>query len=98
MKPGGTFRLDPGYYKDEEKFLAVVEEHATSFRPVGQLIHTYTRPSPAASKDKGKGVTSQQSLDPESDDTIVFEAYHVSLYYLLNRKCLWGTSGDVEYA
>ncbi|KAJ7349073.1 histone acetyltransferase type B catalytic subunit [Mycena albidolilacea] len=60
------------YYQDEKAFLARVEEDATTFRPTGQLIHTYTRP---ASDSKGKGVA---TLDPESDDAVVFEVYHAT--------------------
>ncbi|KAJ7491227.1 histone acetyltransferase type B catalytic subunit [Mycena latifolia] len=67
------------YYKDEKAFLARVEEDATTFRPTGQMIYTYTRPAPysSASNSKGKGVA-QQILDPESEDAIVFEVYHAT--------------------
>ncbi|KAJ6620254.1 acyl-CoA N-acyltransferase [Mycena sp. CBHHK59/15] len=66
------------YYQDEMAFLARVEEDATSFRPTGQMIYTYTRPAPhsEASKSKGKGVA--KPLDPESDDAVVFEVYHAT--------------------
>lgn len=68
-----------GYYTDEASFLARVAEDATSFKPTGQLIHTYTRPSPFDSdKGKGKGPAQQHSLDSESEDAVVFEVYHVS--------------------
>ncbi|KAJ7118794.1 acyl-CoA N-acyltransferase [Mycena epipterygia] len=68
------------FLKDEKEFLARVEEDATTFRPTGQMIYTYTRPAPhsSASKSKGKGVAQSQALDPESEDAVVFEVYHVT--------------------
>lgn len=72
-KSFSTIRTD--YYKDLKSFLACIEETATTFRPHGDLIHSYTRPSPnAAGKGKGIDIT---SLSPESDDAIVYEVYHV---------------------
>jgi hypothetical protein len=66
------------YYQDEKAFLARVEEDATTFRPTGQMIYTYTRPTPHSSANsKGKGVAQPQTLDPESQDAVVFEVYHV---------------------
>ncbi|KAI0082849.1 histone acetyltransferase type B catalytic subunit [Panus rudis PR-1116 ss-1] len=35
--------LPPDYYTDEAEFLKRVEEEATTFKPFGELIHTYTR-------------------------------------------------------
>jgi len=78
--------IPPGYYKDETEFSARVEEDATTFRPPGQLVYTYTRPSPLQN-GKGKGVPNFQSLDPESQDTVVFEVYHAT----------WNTPGFKEY-
>ncbi|KAJ7460936.1 histone acetyltransferase type B catalytic subunit [Mycena galericulata] len=66
------------YYKDEKAFLARVEEDATTFRPPGQMIYTYTRPAPYSSASKGKGVAQPQMLDPESEDALVFEVYHTT--------------------
>lgn len=58
-------------------------EEAVSFKPTGQLISSYTRPSPlAACKGKGKGVERMQNLDPGSVDTIEFEVYHVRSFSL----------------
>ncbi|KAH7905080.1 acyl-CoA N-acyltransferase [Hygrophoropsis aurantiaca] len=40
--------IPPDYDTDESSFLARVEQDAASFKPIGTLIHTYTRPSPTA--------------------------------------------------
>ena len=91
-----------GYYKDEAEFLARVEEDAMTFRPSGQLIYSYTRPSPVQS-GKGKGVANPRTLDPESQDVVVFEAYHVSpnilcsQHHSFRRKATWNTPGFKEY-
>ncbi|KAF8191454.1 acyl-CoA N-acyltransferase [Mycena galopus ATCC 62051] len=67
------------YYQDEKAFLARVEEDATTFKPTGQLIYTYTRPAPHSNAhSKGKGVAQPQPLDPESEDAVVFEVYHAT--------------------
>jgi len=65
------------YYKDQTAFEAQVEADATSFKPSGQMIYSYTRQSPILT-GKGKGTT--DSLHSESDNAVVFEAYHVSLF------------------
>jgi hypothetical protein len=62
------------YHKDLDSFTALVAEDALSFKPPGDLIYSYTRASPAAA-GKGKGVAA--APDPESEDAVVFEAYHV---------------------
>lgn len=70
-----------GYYKDEGAFLKRVEEDATTFKPIGQLIYSYTRPSPSSSsKGKRKRTGNTQPLDPESEDAVEFEVYHASLH------------------
>ena len=62
------------YHKDLDSFTALVAEDALSFKPPGDLIYSYTRASPAAA-GKGKGVAA--TPDPESEDAVVFEVYHV---------------------
>ncbi|KAG9318214.1 acyl-CoA N-acyltransferase [Chiua virens] len=42
--------IPPGYETEEEAFLARVETDATSFRPIGKCIHSYTRPTSASSE------------------------------------------------
>ncbi|GLB35455.1 putative catalytic component of the histone acetylase B (HAT-B) complex [Lyophyllum shimeji] len=79
--------IPPGYFKDEQQFLNLVEQDATRFRPSGQLIYSYTRPSPSAQNGKGKGTAVPETLDPESEDAVVFEAYHTT----------WNTPGFREY-
>ncbi|KAF9265788.1 acyl-CoA N-acyltransferase [Marasmius fiardii PR-910] len=60
---------------DEKSFHKRVEEDALNFRPLGQLIHSYARPSPK-SKGKGKLNATNNLLDPESEDAVVYEVYH----------------------
>ncbi|KAG6868216.1 hypothetical protein C0993_006079 [Termitomyces sp. T159_Od127] len=50
------------------------EEDATTFHPPGRLIYSYTRPAPSVSTDKGKDTLNFQPLDPDSEDSVVFEA------------------------
>lgn len=50
------------------------------FRPLGELIHSYKRISPSA-HGKGKGVAFATDLDPESEDVIEYEVYHVSISF-----------------
>ncbi|KAJ2917657.1 hypothetical protein MD484_g2817, partial [Candolleomyces efflorescens] len=75
------------YYTDEAKFLQRVEEDATSFRPSGQLIHSYTRLSPSAKGKKGKGNANTQILEAGSVDVVEYEVYHAN----------WDTPGFREY-
>ncbi|KDR81878.1 hypothetical protein GALMADRAFT_90297 [Galerina marginata CBS 339.88] len=80
--------IPPDYMTDEETFLKRVEEDADSFRPPGQLIYSYTRPSPkSSSKGKRKRDGNKQSLDPQSEDVIEYEVYHTT----------WNTPGFREY-
>lgn len=74
----------PDYYKALPEFEAQVENDALSFKPFGQLIYSYTRPSPSA-KGKGKFPASQ-SLDAESEDIVVYEVYHVSGAIMLRSE------------
>jgi histone acetyltransferase 1 len=54
-------------------------------------------------KGKGKDTANHQILDPESEDTVVFEAYHVRHYslsperYSFQCKTTWNTPGFREY-
>lgn len=61
-----------GYYEDETKFLAFVEEDALSFRPPGQLIHSYMRHSPNSINP-----LETRQLDAQDEDSVTFEVYHV---------------------
>ncbi|KAK0193021.1 acyl-CoA N-acyltransferase [Armillaria mellea] len=67
----GTLKdfIPPDYYTDEAEFAAKVEEDATSFRPLGKLIHSYSRP---LSTHKGKGKAT------ESTETVDYEVYHAT--------------------
>lgn len=55
--------------------MKLVEEEAENFKPMGQLIASYTRPAPNAST-KGKG-KSTAAADPQAQDVIEYEVYHV---------------------
>lgn len=57
-----------------------MEQDRTTFKPSGQLIHSYVRLSPlAAANGKGKAAANtQQTLDSEDANAVVYEVYHVS--------------------
>lgn len=93
--------MDAGYYTDESEFNKRVSEDALSFKPPGERIHTYTRPSPTA---VGKGKGKDTASDPDSADVVEFEVYHVSTvssrhWSMLNVcvKATWSTPGFREY-
>ncbi|KAK0474226.1 acyl-CoA N-acyltransferase [Armillaria novae-zelandiae] len=67
----GTLKdfIPPDYYTNEAEFAAKVEEDASSFKPLGKLIHSYSRPLPT---HKGKGKAT------ESTETIEYEVYHTT--------------------
>ena len=70
-----------GYYTDEQAFLQRVEEDAESFRPPGQFIYSYTRPSPnSASKGKRKRTGTSQALNAADEDVVEYEVYHVNIF------------------
>ena len=70
---------DVGYYTNEAEFSKRVSEDALAFKPPGERIHTYNRPSPtAAGKGKGKDTTS----DPNNENVVEFEVYHVRIVQL----------------
>jgi len=58
-----------------------VERDAAEFKPLGNKIHSYQRVSPS-SQGKGKGVASAGNLDPEREDVIEYEVYHVSIRFV----------------
>ncbi|KAF5379891.1 hypothetical protein D9757_007193 [Collybiopsis confluens] len=84
----GTIRqfLPEEIETNEQTFQAQVEQDATSFKPFGELIYSYTR---SASKGKGKYVVrlEPQPLNPDDEEVIVYEVYH----------CTWNTPGFKEY-
>ncbi|KAH7890009.1 acyl-CoA N-acyltransferase [Phlebopus sp. FC_14] len=67
----GTLKdfVPPGYDKNEEAFLARVEEDAKSFVPIGRHIHSYQRPAPGTVTPTG---------DDASQDKIDYEVYHAT--------------------
>lgn len=70
-------RVPLGYYTDEAAFVKRVEEDATTFKPYGELIYSYSRPSPTKGKGK-KGKSVANGGDAAEDDAL-YEVYHVSL-------------------
>lgn len=68
--------IPPDYYTDEKKFLERVEHDALNFKPFGKKIYSYTRA--ATTLTKGKNVAISQVLNPEDEETVDFEVYHVS--------------------
>ena len=78
---GSLSEYPTGYETDEKTFLDIVERDAAEFRPLGSKVHSYQRVSPS-SQEKGKGVASANDLDPEREDVIEYEVYHVSTYFL----------------
>ncbi|KAL0070550.1 histone acetyltransferase 1 [Marasmius tenuissimus] len=67
--------LPPDIEREEEVFNKRVEEDALNFKPLGELVHSYTRPSPR-SKGKGKLKLEGNVINPESEDAVVYEVYH----------------------
>ena len=67
-----------GYETDEKTFQGIVEREATEFKPLGIRIYSYQRISPS-SRGKGKGLASVTDLDPENEDVVEYEVYHVCI-------------------
>lgn len=78
-------RVHPDYLTDETEFLKRVEEDAVSFKPLGQLLYTYTRPLPHILQ-KGKGKSVANGNGSQSGDVVTYEVYHVSICLLLNTR------------
>ncbi|KAI0253813.1 acyl-CoA N-acyltransferase [Lactifluus subvellereus] len=76
--------IPEGYHQTEAEFLARVEEDASSFRPLGKKIHSYTRIAPN-STTKGKGAAT--TLPEDHPDAVVYEVWHAT----------WNTPGFREY-
>jgi len=79
-------RYPTDYETDEKTFLDIVERDAAEFRPLGNKIHSYQRVS-SSGQGKGKGVASAGDLDPEREDVIEYEVYHVSTRFV-QATCL----------
>lgn len=81
------------YDTDEAAFLTRVQEDAVSFKPIGSVVHSYTRP---ASSTSGSGSATQEVVE--------YEVYHVSVmntfcYQILLRRvqATWNDPGFREY-
>ena len=100
-----SLKYPTGYETDEKVFQDIVEREATEFKPLGQKIYSYQRASPS-SRGKGKRIASATDLDPESEDVIEYEVYHVGIYLHLSvfrfpnlhfDQSTWDTPGFREY-
>ncbi|CAE6422469.1 unnamed protein product [Rhizoctonia solani] len=76
--------IPPDYSKSVESFQNMVEKDATTFRPLGEKIHTYVRRAASHGKGKSKEASPISEDDP---DAVVFEVYHST----------WDTPGFREY-
>ncbi|CAE6512502.1 unnamed protein product [Rhizoctonia solani] len=76
--------IPPDYSKSAESFQNTVEKEATTFRPLGEKIHTYVRRAPGHGKGKSKEAN---PVSEDDADAIVFEVYHST----------WDTPGFREY-
>ena len=86
--------IPEGYYQSEAEFLAHVEKDASSFRPLGKKIYSYTRVAPnGANKGKGTAI----SLPEDDPDAIVFEVWHVGGLTPLPCVFFYVFSGNVEH-
>lgn len=75
---GTLYKFIPSdYTKSESAFATTVEEDATAFKPLGEKIASYVRPTVSG---KGKGKANGAAPPPSEDDdgAVVYEVYHVS--------------------
>ncbi|KAG1836638.1 acyl-CoA N-acyltransferase [Suillus subalutaceus] len=59
--------IPPDYDTDEATFLTRVQEDAVSFKPIGNVIHTYTRPAPSTSGSSSA-----------TREVVEYEVYHAT--------------------
>lgn len=59
--------IPPDYDTDEAAFLTRVQEDAVSFKPIGSVVHTYTRPAPGTS---GSSSATREAVE--------YEVYHAT--------------------
>jgi histone acetyltransferase 1 len=59
--------IPPDYDTDEAAFLTRVQEDAASFKPVGSVVHTYTRPAPSMSGSSSA-----------TREVVEYEVYHAT--------------------
>lgn len=59
--------IPPDYDTDEAAFLTRVQEDAVSFKPIGSVIHTYTRPAPSTSGSRSA-----------TREVVEYEVYHAT--------------------
>lgn len=72
--------LSLDYLKSHPGFFDRVREDASTFRPLGTKIASYTRYGGSHNSSKGKGKTkASEKLDEDDEDAIVYEVYHVRI-------------------
>ncbi|KAG8992236.1 histone acetyltransferase 1 [Tulasnella sp. JGI-2019a] len=79
--------IPPDYVKSSAAFQKRVEADATTFRPVGEKIYSYTRKAEGAPNDKGKGKASDEAVSEDDETAVVYEVYWAN----------WETPGFREY-
>jgi Histone acetyl transferase HAT1 N-terminus len=72
-----TLTTDKDYFKDRATFEQQVEKDATTFKPMGKKIYSYSRQAGARSDAERRGQV-DTSVNEEDESAAVFEVYHVS--------------------
>ncbi|KAG8853503.1 histone acetyltransferase 1 [Tulasnella sp. 330] len=79
--------IPPDYVKSEVTFRKRVEKDATTFKPVGEKIYSYARKAESAQNAKGKGKATNEAVNEDDEDAVVYEVYWAN----------WETPGFREY-
>ncbi|ORX36274.1 histone acetyltransferase type B catalytic subunit [Kockovaella imperatae] len=84
--------IPPDYSKSSFSFEQTVDDDASNFKPLGEKIGSYARPSSSGTsraKGKGKGKANGAAVELKEDDpnAVVYEMY----------KSTWNTTGFREY-
>lgn len=91
--------IPPDYTKSKVDFQKRVSDDAEAFKPLGEKIGSYVRPS-AGRKGKGQGDTGMaagKSLE-DNEDVVVYEMYKVRMHAVRPSKPITdGSLGDMEY-
>lgn len=69
-----------GVYTSEADFMKRVEQDATSFRPSGSLVHSYSRSARKMSNSRKHASHPQSVYTPDEEEIVEFEVYHVRVF------------------